>query len=85
MAARRARRGSRGGSEARRERSGSLTAEQARRLLADTRRQVADLQALNDLTLSVIGSGSSEALLQEASQVIGRFPSRHRVSSASLA
>jgi signal transduction histidine kinase len=52
----------------------SLTTAQAKRLLADARRQVSDLQALNDLTLSVIGSGSgsSQALLGEASKVIGR-------------
>lgn len=52
----------------------SLTAAQAKRLLADARRQVSDLQALNDLTLSVFGSevGDSHALLGEASKVIGK-------------
>ncbi len=47
---------------------------EAQRLLADARRQVADLQAVNDLTLSVFGTspGDTHALLAAACQEIGR-------------
>ncbi len=52
------------------------------RLLADTRRQVADLGAVNQLSLSVFGSGPGEAaaLLETAAGEIGRALSARSVA-----